>query len=187
MITYLEGTINAHEHHGVVLLVNHVGYLIYTPLRTRSRFPVGEQAAFWVHQATRDNADELYGFETRQELELFRTLISVSGVGPKSALGVLETNIENIIEAIRHANLDILLQAPRLGKKTAQKIIIELQPKLGALEELSFDTTNSQYTEAVRALVEMGYDRRAVYAALRSLPADLTELQDVIKFVLRSL
>ncbi|MEX0895706.1 MAG: Holliday junction branch migration protein RuvA [Patescibacteria group bacterium] len=187
MIAYLRG-IPTSTDSGIVITVNNVGYLVYvgqhlqTTLATETE-PVG--LVIYTHVS--ENTLELFGFLTEEEKRLFLLLLDVSGVGPKTALAITNRGAREIIDAVQQAQVSFFTQVPRVGKKMAQKIIIDLTSKLGSLKELELGSLDSHQSEVVAALTAMGFEEQQVLEAVRS--HDFVEgetLQTSIKSILRT-
>ncbi|MFC0212568.1 Holliday junction branch migration protein RuvA [Paenibacillus chartarius] len=132
MIDYLRGRLAARELDYIVLDVHGIGYRVFCPNPFESRLKDGEETTFYIHYHVREDAHLLFGFPTREEQSLFRRLLEVTGIGPKVALGVLAGGRpETIVAAIQQENVAFLMKLPGIGRKTAQRIILDLKDKLG--------------------------------------------------------
>ncbi len=185
MIEYLKGKIASVSETNVVLDVNGVGYLISVSESTVSLLPgIGEEATVYTHMSVREDGVSLYGFPTFDDLKVFRLLITVTGIGPKGALGILSAMTPDDLRfAIISGDSRAIARAPGVGKKTAERIILDLKDKIDAGSFTSFDTeretavpsgvSDSARSEAVEALVSLGYPStdslRAVKEALAVL------------------
>lgn len=172
MIRLLTGQVALVTSESVVLDVSGVGYEVYLPVSDLRQAAIEKALTVHVYTHVREDALQLYGFSGDAERNLFVQLISVSGVGPKSALGVLDKGASEIIEAIQNSDIAFFKSVPRLGKKTAQKIILELQSKVGALQELSFGVQNQLTRDVRAALVNMGYDEQSIDDVVSQLDPD---------------
>ena len=177
MIASLEGRILATQPDHVVVAVGGIGYQVFVPHSTLQQ--LHEEWAF-LHTTliVREDSLTLYGFATLQERDLFQTLISVSGVGPKLALAILSTlSIDNLRNAVVSDQAEILTRVPGIGKKSAQKILFELKDKipvgLDAVPAGAFDGTNS---DVMDALVALGYSIVESQTAIQSLPKDAPDI-----------
>ncbi|HYD35482.1 MAG TPA: Holliday junction branch migration protein RuvA [Vitreimonas sp.] len=141
----------------LIVLVNGVGYGVIAPTAVLAKASTVEEVSLHIYTHVREDAIELYGFNEIQEKELFLLLLSVSGVGPKTAINIVDIGAEKIIHAVQTAEVSVFAAVPRVGKKLAQKIIIELKSKLGSLQELSLGPRNPQEQEIVDALVALGF------------------------------
>ncbi len=134
MIGCLIGEVFALEAPTVLLNVNGVGYEIDTPLSTFCQLQKGQRVTLWTHLVVREDAQQLFGFIDAQEKLVFRTLLKVNGVGPKMALGILSTlSIDLLIHTIEHDDINTLIKVPGVGKKTAERLMIELRDRFKAL------------------------------------------------------
>ncbi len=162
MIARLQGTLVARGTNYVVMDVHGVGYHVAVPISTLSRLgTTGAEAILHTHLAVRESAMELYGFATLPEKEIFELLLSVSGVGPKLALAVLSgAEVHLLRRAISSGDVDLLTAVPGIGRKTAQRILIELKEKMGQVGVDEVEVAPSgELGDAVDALVALGYSR----------------------------
>lgn len=176
MISHLRGTLSHKSPTEVVIDVNGVGYLINTSLSTFEKLePTGRQITMLTYLHIREDAMQLYGFLTEAERELFRLLIAVSGIGPKMAQGILSgLTVRELREAITTGNLPALTSISGVGRKTAERIVLELRHKLGTMESdaPALISTSAQMkirSEATVALISLGYTRNSAEEALRSV------------------
>ncbi|HEX8181890.1 MAG TPA: Holliday junction branch migration protein RuvA [Pyrinomonadaceae bacterium] len=182
MIAHLSGTLREKQATSVILDVNGVGYEVTIPVTTfYDMAEAGAQIALRIYTHVREDALQLFGFNTARERELFMLLISVSGIGPKSAIAMLSgMSADEIIAAIRTSNLARLTSAPGVGKKTAERLVIELRDKMTALsapepeDQLAARTggASAAVTEdtlredTLSALVNLGYQKAAAEKAV---------------------
>lgn len=167
MIAYVSGEIVARGADHVVVDVRGVGYKVFVP-----RHPSGDTIALHTHQVVREDGQFLYGFESREELALFEMLISVSGVGPRAALAILSiARPSEVAAAIAAGDVAALARAPGVGKKTAERLIVDLKGKIsrGAPEREPVGIFTED--EAAAALQALGYTAAEALAALRGAPA----------------
>ena len=167
MIAALRGEIIARGAGHVVLEVAGVGYKVFVP-----RHPLRDDVLLHTHQVVREDDESLYGFETREELALFEMLISVSGVGPKAGLAILSVaRPAEIAGAIASGDTAALARAPGVGKKTAERLIVDLKSKIGRVTGLPV-TPGPHIAEddAHAALVALGYTASEAASALRDAP-----------------
>ena len=145
MFAYIRGTVAALESDSVILDHQGIGYRIYVPSAVLAELSVGEERKLHTYFAVREDAMQLYGFLTADDLELFRLLIGVSGIGPKGALGILGVmSGDELRFAVLSEDAAGLSKAPGIGKKTAQKVIIELKDKLDLMDDHGADRTRIQ-------------------------------------------
>ncbi|MEN8319980.1 Holliday junction branch migration protein RuvA [Acinetobacter junii] len=199
MIGCLIGEVFALEAPTVLLNVNGVGYEIDTPLSTFCQLQKGQKVTLWTHLVVREDAQQLYGFSEAQEKIIFRTLLKVNGVGPKMALGILSTlSVELLIHTIEHDDINTLIKVPGVGKKTAERLMIELRDRFKALSQSTNSTSqttisqiqfmsNSPVAEAEAALQSLGYKPIEAQKAVAAVKADYTESADIIRAALKSM
>jgi holliday junction DNA helicase RuvA len=170
MISYLEGTIKFKSITYLTLLVAGVGYKVFVPGNILSKTIIDQPASFFIHTHVKEDALNLYGFSSQDELLLFEMLLGVSGVGPKTALGIFAGNtINQIKEAIVKGDVSFFTAIPRLGTKNAQKIIIELRGKLGSLEEIDLTGDPNETKEIIDALKTFGFKTEEAKEALKEI------------------
>jgi Holliday junction DNA helicase RuvA len=180
MIAFLNGTLEFIGPEYCIIDVNGVGYKVYLPASTRDQVGrVGDRVRLYTHMNVREDVMELYGFKTGEELDFFRTLITVSGIGPKVGLKILSSiSVEDFKAAILSENMANLTKIPGIGKKTAQRLIFELKDKLGTtiLPETQ-DTPaiigKGTVADACEALMSLGYSHDETVAALNFLRGEL--------------
>jgi Holliday junction DNA helicase RuvA len=198
MIAYLSGKLFEKEANLIIVDVSGIGYEVNIPLSTFYDLgEIGEDVALRIYTHVREDVFQLFGFKTIRERELFLLLISVSGIGPKSAITALSgMSADEIIGAIRQNNLARLNSIPGVGKKTAERLVIELRDKIGKLSALSSEEMKSEgipqvsgddvYEDAISALVNLGYQRNAAEKALKQAVQEGTEMS-VQKLLRKSL
>ena len=198
MIGCLIGEVLALEAPTVLLNVNGVGYEVDTPLSTFCQLQKGQKVTLWTHLAVREDAQLLYGFSNAQEKSIFRTLLKVNGVGPKMALGILSTlSVDMLIHTVEHEDVNTLVKVPGVGKKTAERLMIELRDRFKALAaqpsasnsttaQIQF-TGNSAVAEAEAALQSLGYKPLEAQKLVNAVKGDFTEASDIIRAALKSM
>ena len=196
MFYYLNGVVAEMEANLAVIDCGGVGYACATTNYTLSQLKKGERAKLYTYMNVREDAVDLFGFSSQSELHSFKLLLGVSGVGPKAALAILSTNTPaNLAMAVVMGDEKALTAAPGLGKKIAQRIILELKDKL-AKEQASFgpDTggsvpltvlPNDKAEEAGAALAVLGYSGSEVAAALKGIDIDILPLEEIIRQALK--
>ncbi len=187
MIGQLTGKIVRQKERFVILDVNGVGYKIFASTETTKKLKeVFGPATVLTHLVVREDVLDLYGFIDETELEFFELLIGISGVGPKSALSILSlAPPETLRKAVSSGNTDYLTQVSGIGRKIAEKIVLELRDKIGTLE--STGEGLEQETEAILAMEALGYSGREAREALRQISNDVTNTGDKIKQALKHL
>ena len=196
MFYYLNGVVAEMEANLAVIDCGGVGYACATTNYTLSQLKKGERAKLYTYMNVREDAVDLFGFSSQSELHSFKLLLGVSGVGPKAALAILSTNTPaNLAMAVVMGDEKALTAAPGIGKKIAQRIILELKDKL-AKEQASFgpDTggsvpltvlPNDKAEEAGAALAVLGYSGSEVAAALKGIDIDILPLEEIVRQALK--
>lgn len=166
-----------------------LGFKIFTNRRTLDKLPpLGGEVKFFCHLHVREDALELYGFLDEAELGFFELLISVSGVGPKSALSILEiSELKNLAAAIKENRPDLLTRASGIGRKTAERIILELKTKVQAKEAGVMVRRMESDVDLVETLASLGYKRDSAKAALAKVGEQVVGLEVRLKEALRIL
>lgn len=186
MIGRLEGRLHRVDPGTVVIDVGGVGYLVSTTLRAFQALAGQEAATLWVHTQVRDDAIVLFGFPERDELEAFSKLIAVAGVGPRTALAVLSALTTNeLAEAVESGDLARLQRSPGVGRKTAERILLELKDRLVSASSGPGDRKG----DAVSALVNLGYSQRDAVRAVDTVwpgAAD-DDLGELLRLALQNL
>ncbi|MEQ8673345.1 MAG: Holliday junction branch migration protein RuvA [Aggregatilineales bacterium] len=173
MIASIQGKVASKEHDYLVVVVHGMGYKVFAPQSTMDSVH-GDEIFLHTHLIVREDSLTLYGFASIPERELFETLLSINGVGPRVALAILSTlSIDNLRNAIISDRAEILTRVPGIGKKTAQKILFELKDKLivglDAAPISTFDDVNS---DVIDTLIALGYSIVEAQSAIQSLPKD---------------
>lgn len=171
MIGYLKGKIISAKPTQIILDVNNVGYLIHISISTFEKISDQNEVLLYIHTYVREDALNLYGFYTEAEKEMFELLISISGIGPKVALSILSgISVEELQSAIQTENVSRLVSVPGVGRKTAERVVLELKSKVGFIETAAskgIDFTIKQ--EAVLALTTLGYNQKVADKTVRDL------------------
>jgi holliday junction DNA helicase RuvA len=187
MIAKLKGKIEYVKDNYAVVDVHDVGYKVYLSAYTFGKVASMKDVEFFVHTYVREDTLALYGFLALEELEMFELLISISGIGPKAATGILSIATPKTIKtAILNEDPSILTKVSGIGKKTAERVILELKNKVadistGDKEEVAIDT------DAIEALVGMGYTVTEARDTLKSVPTDIRDVGERIKVALKNL
>ena len=172
MIEFVKGNVHHITVDQVIVDVNGVGYGVYSSMATLNRVKLADPVTLYTHYSVREDGASLYGFLTPDELDMFRKLITVTKVGPKAAIAMLSTyNVETLCQLIMAHNLDALSKAPGIGKKTAERIVLELKDKVRKMG-IQPAATPSQGTlfedEVIDALMSLGYQRNEAVEAVRA-------------------
>ncbi len=185
MIAYLEGQALIKKDH-LIVLTGGVGYLVFVGSKIlHSLVADGELITLHIYSHIKEDRFELYGFQNEEDLEIFKMLIAISGVGPKTALALANAGTNQLIEAVQQAQTSFFTNVPRVGKKLAQKIIIELKSKLGSLKELNLGTLSPKAQDVMDALLGLGFEENAVQTILSQLDLENMDLQVAIKTVIK--
>ena len=198
MYSYIKGTLEEIHPDYVVIDNQGIGYQIFMPDRCISELGMrGEEVKVFTYLHVREDAFLLYGFASRDELELFRMLIGVSGIGPKGGLALLSVmSADDLRFAVLAEDDKKIAKAPGVGKKTAQRLIIELKDKIDIEDSLAIEPGSSADVqigsaardEAVMALEALGYSRSDAYAVVSKIPAtEDSDTEDILKQALKQL
>ena len=197
MIAWLQGVLLEKQAPNLLLNVNGVGYEVEAPLSVFYDLPaVNETISIFVHMVVREDAQLLFGFSSKQQRDLFRSLIKVNGVGPKVGLAVLSTlSAQELMQCMLNEDDALLTKVPGIGKKTAQRLIVELKDRLEKeFADVALDASVAGHggapaddrLDAISALVSLGYKNSDASRVVRALPKDLTS-EEIIRQALRSL
>lgn len=181
MISFLKGTVQWRNENSITVEVNGVGFEIFLSKSALEKVKIGEEREFFTHEYLREDSRDLYGFLSREELTLFFELIKVSGVGPRTALNVMSIGAGRVQEAINKGDATFISSVPGIGKKTAQKIILELK---GVLAETGLVFEESEALEALRSL---GYSQNEAGEALKKTDSGVATVEEKIRAALKIL
>ena len=196
MFYYLNGEITLMDDSLAVVDCGGVGYACHTTAYTLSRLRIGQTAKLYTYCNIREDAFDIFGFSSRDELRCFELLLGVTGVGPKAAIAILSaTSPERFTLAIMTQDERTLTAAQGIGKKLAQRIILELKDKMGAVSEVdlsapsaaSVPTAGSALALAQAALAELGYSSAEIGAALKGIETEGKSTEDIVKQCLRAM
>lgn len=185
MINYLEGKPVIHGK-CLTVLINGVGYAVQVGERALAQLE-RDQVSLHVYTHVREDRIELYGFLSIKKKQLFELLIDVSGIGPKTALDICDRDSEAVVSAVQNSDVSFFNNIPRIGKKTAQKIILELKSKLGSLKELNLGPRSAKESDLYEALGALGYLESEIAGVVTELDFDEINLEDAVKFALKQL
>lgn len=199
MFYYVEGTVALIEPSLAVIDCGGVGYACHTSRNTASQLKLGKKARLYTHLYVREELFQLFGFAEMEELRSFQMLIGVSGVGPKAALAILsEASPSKLALSIITGDEKLLMQAPGIGKKIAQRIVLELRDKMSreqletaasapaiAMQQKGGGVNHTQ--EAVAALLVLGYSQAEALTAMEGCPTEGAEAEDIIRYCLKKL
>ena len=188
MIGRLTGTLVEKTPPRLLVDVNGVGYEVDVPMSSFYNLPgLGERLTLLTHFVVREDAQVLFGFLTHDERATFRLLVKISGVGPRTALAILSgLSVGELAQAVTLQESGRLVKVPGIGKKTAERLLLELKGKLGDALAAPATVSAGAQTDILQALLALGYSDREAAAALKALPADVA-VGDGIKLALRAL
>lgn len=187
MIAQLKGSIVHMQEGFVIIMTENVGYKVFVSPYTSGKLAGLGSAVLFTHTYVREDTLALYGFLTMEELEMFELLISVSGIGPKAGLSILSIADPNTIRAaILNHDSSILTRVSGVGKKTAERVILDLENKVGNLS-IAGQAGVSVETDALDALTAMGYSIVEARDVLKSIPSDIKDIGEKVKFALKHL
>ena len=188
MIAFLSGEIIKKLEKSIIISNGNVGYEVITGSGIMAESKEKDLIELFIHTHVREAEISLYGFKTADELELFRKMISISGIGPRIGMDFLCIPEKQLKTAIAKEDSDFLTQIPGIGKKTAKRLILELKEKITINDDLVELTRDHQSVndDVYMALKNLGYQNYDIRKTLRELPADLTDSEDVIKYFLKN-
>ena len=183
MISSLKGKIERVMGGYVEVEVNGVGYLVFVG---KKNYQVGGEVKIYTYMAVSENDISLFGFEKSEDVDLFKMLISVSGVGPKTGAQILaDTKSDLVIKAIGDADVEFFQKIKGIGKKTAQRIIIDLKTKIGGLGELDLTSDNeNKEDELWMSLKQLGFDKNEIEKVIKDMPGDLKSIEEKLSWCL---
>jgi len=186
MIGFIEGIVQWKDERTIIVNVSGVGYVLFVTPEVQHSAEIGSPILLWTHMAVREDALDLYGFLNRDALVFFRLLIGISGIGPKSALNILSlADRGTLIHAVQKGDASYLTKVSGIGKKIAEKIILELKDKVASLQ--AEDGSTSAEGEALDALEALGYPPKDTRDIVRELGKEHSTSKDIIRRALQIL
>jgi len=189
MITYLKGKVKYKNKSYIVIDVHDVGYRVFVVPQFQEKIKEDEAVELYTFQHVGEDKTELYGFEQIDELEFFEQLIHISGIGPKSALGILtQAKVDEVKRAVIHGDSSLLTKVSGIGKKTAERIILELKNKIDVSDKESKEFLKGGIkddVETIDALVSLGYSLSEAREALKLIPEEATTIEQKVKAALK--
>lgn len=191
MIANLSGKIIRKDEKSFIIDVNGIGYLVSAPLELISKSNVGDSCTLYIRTIVREDAILLYGFDTLEKQIFFDLLMTVTRVGPKLAMDIINATMARAKQAIARKDIAVLASIPGVGRKTAERIILELHEKITATagtagNEMYEDTDSTKNTDIIEALQKLGYQRSHISRVLRTLPAEIKKEEAIIKYFLQN-
>ena len=188
MISRIEGTVLHLTEKFAILDVSGVGYKVFILPESIGKCKLGDKTSFWTYLAVRENSLDLYGFKTIEELSFFELLLEVSGIGPKSALSILGVaSIETLQKAIGTSDTSYLTKVSGIGRKTAERIVIELRDKLKAYGGKDGSASLRDEGDVIEVLKSLGYSQAEARDVLKKIPETIGDTKARIKEALRIL
>ncbi len=188
MIAFLRGQVLAKNNNYIILLVDNIGYQIFVSESLSADLRSGQPAELYTHQYVREDALDLYGFKNLNDLSLFEMLLSVSGIGPKSALGVLSmANSDEVIQSIARGDSQLLTKVSGIGQKTAERIVLELKNKVVRLGGDSDSAFGASGSDEIDALMALGYSLSEAREALRAISPSIIDSGARLKEALKNM
>ncbi len=186
MISSLQGKVSRLWGNYLEIEVGGVGYLVWTGRRS---YTEGQEVKIYIYMAVSENEVALYGFENFEDLDLFKMLITVSGVGPKSGAQILaQSQSLEIIKAIGEADTAFFEKIKGVGKKTAQRIIVDLKSKIGGLGELNLrDELPLLEDDLILSLRQLGFERKEIETVVKKMPKEIIILEEKVSWCLQNL
>lgn len=192
MIRLVHGTVVSVDKNYLIVEVGPpsagIGLRLFTPDPTVARFHAGDHISLHTYLQVREPELSLYGFEEQEELMIFESLLGVSGIGPKVALAILSTLTPDALRlAIANEEPEVVARVPGIGKRTAEKIVVELKGKLTPAESslTTIASTMDSDTEVLEALTALGYSIVEAQRAIQQIPADVTGIEERLRVALR--
>ncbi|WP_154441066.1 Holliday junction branch migration protein RuvA [Tissierella pigra] len=193
MFEFIIGDIVAINEDYIVLQNNGIGYKIFTSINSMVKLELGmKNSMIYTELSVRDDGVFLYGFISQEEMDMFKLLLMVSKIGPKIALGILSHLTTNQIKAaIMKKDLDTLCKAPGIGKKTAERLILELKDRIDKDFDIEEEDSNklnlNGYNEAINGLMSLGYTRMEIEKITRTMDISNMDIEDIIREALKRL
>ena len=200
MIAYLIGKLSDVETDSIVIETGNIGYNVKVPASVIARLPgMGEQIKIYTYTSVREDAINLFGFLTKDDLNMYRLLITVNGVGPKAGLAILSVmDADSLRLAVLSQDAKSIAKAPGIGAKTAQRIILDLKDKISMEDTLISQQANAQktavssgfgqvHTEAVEALTALGYSPSDALRAVKAVEQESMNVEELLKAALKNL
>lgn len=189
MIGYLAGLIIDKDQRSLTVLTGGVGYRVFVTTDLMAEAKADHKVQLFIHTTVREDDISLYGFLRKEELKFFEQLLSVSGIGPKIAMDILATPVSLTKNAIVSEDIGLLTKIKGLGKKTAERLCLELKNKIEPVLSTSGSAGSSSSAgqdDAVLALESLGYERYQILKFMGDVPAHLTQTEEIVKYFLKA-
>ena len=186
MISYVRGKVILERSAFLIINVGGVGYKVFIIPKTNIK--IGDSIKVYTYEHIREDINNLYGFETYEELEMFEKLLSVNGIGPKAAVTIMSlAPVGKIIEAITAEDSSFFLTAPGIGKKVAIKIIVDLKSKVSGIELSTAISSGRVKEEVIDGLLALGYKKTEIDKVISKLPKETKKSEEQIRWCLKNL
>lgn len=187
MIGTISGTVRHKELHSLIVDVSGVGYLVHCTTDTALEAAEGQSLFLWTHLVVKENALDLYGFADKDSLDLFTLLITISGIGPKTALSILNVATSDMLrQAVAEDDTSYLVKVSGIGKKNAEKIVLELRDKLVSTSTGKRGSLRAE-SDVMEALLSLGYGERDIRNILKKMPKEIEGASERVKHALKLL
>lgn len=188
MIAYLSGLIIDKDEKSLVVSTGGIGYRTFVPADVLAESKTDQSVQLFIHTAVREDDISLYGFKKKEALKFFQQLLSVSGIGPKMAMDILANPLSLTKNAIIAEDIAVLTKIKGMGKKTAERLCLELKNKIDPVLTGSSvaGTAYVLHEEAVLALESLGYERYLIMKSMTTIPSELKETEDIVKYFLKN-
>ena len=192
MISYLKGKILNKGQGFVILLVDNIGYRVFVSSVIFVDLAIGQEVELYIHHHVREDAVNLYGFKNLESLEMFELLLTISGIGPKSALAVMSiASVADIKESIARGDSSLLVKVSGIGKKTAERVVLELREKIGKIyassENTGVGSSFNANADEIDALMTLGYSLQQAREALQKVDPKIKDSGERIRHALKQI
>jgi holliday junction DNA helicase RuvA len=186
MYAYINGLVIDKNEKTLIVLAQNIGYKITVPTDLLAKAQIDQKIQLFLYTAVREGDISLYGFAKREEQTFYEQLLSVSGIGPKTAMDIISAPIHMTQQAIVDGDTAMLTKIKGLGKKTAERLILELKNKVVPINLKKDSMGTAAYNdEAVQALVSLGYEKYLVVKTLSEMPANIQKTEEIVKYFLK--
>jgi len=188
MIGSLRGAVIYKGRETIEVDIEGVGYEVFLTGGDLGRVKVGDDVELFTYHHLTEDSNDLFGFVRRNDKRVFEMLLSVSGIGPKSALGIMAAgNGERIMKAIAEADVEFFKQVKGIGSKSAQRVIVDLKSEVGSIKDLDLEAEGGRNEVVYQALESLGFRREEIRKALSKIPDDIEDEDERIKYTLKQL
>lgn len=187
MLAYLNGKILKKTSKGIILKLENLGYFVNLTKNLLESLKEDQEIEFFIHQHIKEDHQELYGFKEFGDLEFFKQLLTINGIGPKVALEILSVPMDRMKTAIVNEDEAFICKIPGIGKKTAKRLILEMKDKVDIeASNISNMSLSESQNDAFEALQKLGYQRSHVQRLFKDLPENITEAEDIITYFIKN-